>query len=421
MSAIPKIFKLHLSLALLLSLSPAVSMASGNHNHDKNVAPINEEAHNDKNADHNDHEDQHGDSASHAEKESEHDPAAGHDDDEEGSTVKLSQEQQSLAGIKSQKLAYARNLNREIYAPGEVINNQYNTTMITTQTNAKVVSRHVILGQHVNTGDKLVTLYSQDMANLQTQLILDWQDWQRVKRLGVETAGGKNYAETQITFKKSEASARAAGMSDKGIAQIKQNSYPFALGQYVITADHDGIVLSDDFHQGQFLSAGAPIITLVDESSVWIEAQFAPELGLDIPKNTEAVIVVNDRSFKASVIQESHAIDEQTRTRKIRLQMPNPEHLLHTGLFAEVYLQLPMPENTILVPESALMRRADGDWSIFVEEEPNVFNQVEVEREGSVQGLQAISGAKVGQKVAITGAFFLASELAKGGFDPHNH
>lgn len=337
----------------------------------------------------------------------------------------LSTEQQQTAGIHTSVLRYRNEAVREIYAPGEVINNQYNTTMITSQTGAKVIARHVILGQHVSTNDKLVTLYSQNMTNLQSQLILNWQEWQRVKTLGIKTVGGKKHSETNIAFQQAKANVRAAGMNDKGIQEIMSDRYPLALGEYVIVADHQGIVLSDDFHQGQFLDAGAPIITLVDESTLWIDAQFAPELGLEIPKNTAARVQISGAWFEAKVIQESHAIDEQTRTRNIRLKMDNPNHLLHTGLFAEVYLQLPIPGKTLLVPEAALMQSADGDWTIFIAETPNVFRALEVKRLGTIDKLIAISGLdeaiEPGQTFAISGAFFLASELAKSGFDPHNH
>ena len=34
---------------------------------------------------------------------------------------------------------------------------------------------------------------------------------------------------------------------------------------------------------------------------------------------------------------------------------------------------------------------------------------------------QAITGVNAGQTYVSRGAFFVASEIAKGGFDPHNH
>jgi len=94
---------------------------------------------------------------------------------------------------------------------------------------------------------------------------------------------------------------------------------------------------------------------------------------------------------------------------------------LHAGLFANVNLQLPIIKPVILLPETALMRSADGDWTVFIEQQSGIFKQEEVELEKSINGLQSIKGLKSGERIAMEGAFFLASEMAKGGFDPHNH
>jgi len=186
------------------------------------------------------------------------------------------------------------------------------------------------------------------------------------------------------------------------------------------------VILEDNFQSGQFLPAGSAIALLVDEDYVWVEALLAPEIGQRIPVGTKAKIIIGNKTFFASVIHDSHAIDEITRTRKIRLSIKNTGHLLHAGHFARVLLELPLTLNgkndtVILLPETALMRSSDGDWTVFIEQEAGVFKQEEVELENTINGMHRIKGLKAGQRVAIKGAFFLASEIAKGGFDPHNH
>ncbi len=46
---------------------------------------------------------------------------------------------------------------------------------------------------------------------------------------------------------------------------------------------------------------------------------------------------------------------------------------------------------------------------------------MEVELGRAIGGLREISGLTAGQRIVSRGAFFVASEIAKGGFDPHNH
>ena len=124
---------------------------------------------------------------------------------------------------------------------------------------------------------------------------------------------------------------------------------------------------------------------------------------------------------KASVTQEAHTIDPVTRTRTVRLLVDNSEHRLHPGQFAEVFFRFRTQQPVLAVPETALMRGADGDWTVFVEDHPGEFQPVEVELGRALGPLREITGIAPGTRIVTRGAFFVASQIAKGGFDPHNH
>ena len=68
-----------------------------------------------------------------------------------------------------------------------------------------------------------------------------------------------------------------------------------------------------------------------------------------------------------------------------------------------------------------MIRSTDGDWTVFVEEHPGEFKTVEVVLGRSFGNFREISGVESGTRIVTKGAFFVASEIAKGGFDPHNH
>ena len=78
-------------------------------------------------------------------------------------------------------------------------------------------------------------------------------------------------------------------------------------------------------------------------------------------------------------------------------------------------------EPVLAIPEAAVLRSPDGDWQVFVAEGEDAFKPVEVELVRTAGGLAVIEGLAPGTQVVTQGAFFLQSELAKGGFDPHNH
>jgi RND family efflux transporter MFP subunit len=335
--------------------------------------------------------------------------------------VTLTPEMLVMGGIKVAVILPVKSAKLSIEAPGEIVNNLYKTSVIGVQLNSKVLDRNVVLGQHIKKGDLIATLFSSEMAELQQSLLLAVQELERVKMLGEKTVGNKRYAETFLAFESINSKIQFAGMSEHALKVLLKGDANTRLGEYQIYAPHEGVVLEDHFQQGQYLSFGDSLITLVNEDELWVDALIAPKVGQDIPQGTEAEVIVDGKIFSAIVIQENHAIDEITRTRKIRLKISNDKHLLHSGQFAEVKLQLPLKGEVMLVPESALMRSSDGDWVVFVEGKSGQFEPLEVELINTSNGMHIVEGLKAGQRVAVEGAFFVASELAKGGFDPHNH
>ncbi len=116
---------------------------------------------------------------------------------------------------------------------------------------------------------------------------------------------------------------------------------------------------------------------------------------------------------------------------------------MHPGLFVDVYFSLSSKEPVLVVPETALLRGGDGDWLVYIQEEHQheeasdhdqekiAFSAQEVElgqiyrtfskKTNQWLSWREISGIAKNSKVAMTGAFFIASQSAKGGFDAHNH
>ena len=410
-------------LALSISLAlTSVGYAIETHDHDEHDShkiEVNNDSHDDhhepgKKDDH----DQHGD-------EDEHDDHAGGEHEEAG-FVKMSTEQQAMAGIEVISIKAQKNIKQIISAPGEVVNDLYNTTLLTTQIDSKVIKRKVVLGQHVKEGDVIAVLYSLDIATAQNQLKVALSEWQRVRKLGKQSVGAKRFINAKAEVEKNKSLLLAYGFNEQLTKEFTLGKNKFKPGEYPVIAPHDGVILEDNFQSGQFLSTGSTIALLVDEESVWVEALLAPEIGQRIPVGGKAKVIIGNKTFFASVIHDSHAIDEVTRTRKIRLSIKNTDHLLHAGHFARIFLELPLSlsgpsDKVFLLPETALMRSSDGDWTVFIEQETGVFKQEEVELENTINGMHRIKGLKSGQRVAVKGAFFLASEMAKGGFDPHNH
>ena len=337
----------------------------------------------------------------------------------EEAALELTAEQQKMLNLQVITLQPDADATRTLTVPAEITTNQYRTWVVPVRIDSQVQSRSATLGQHMEKGEAIATLFSPAMAQLQSDLQVAADGWRRVKNLGRRTVGNQRYLDAQSQYQSLRARAKGYGLSNSAIADIEAGKNE--KGVYTLTAPDDGLVLEDAFQQGQWLTAGSALVTLVDESELWAEAALPPSPGLQISTGTSARVIVGGTSVDGKVIQSGHRLNPVTRTLAVRVAIPNAGHLLHPGMFADVALALAAPENALTESEEALTRSADGDWQLFVEEEPGHYKPVEIQLNGQLENRRIITGLEPGTRVVTRGAFFLASEMAKSGFDIHNH
>lgn len=339
---------------------------------------------------------------------------------DEGS-VHLTPEQQKMAGVVIEVLR-PRNIVTELRAPGEIQLNAYATTRVSPRIAAQVLERQARLGDKIEKGQALVTLSSVEMAQAQGDLLVAEHEWRRVKKLGRDVVSEQRYTEARVARGQARARVRAYGMTEDEIKTLLDSrNAELANGQFRLLAPQDGTVIRDDFILGELLEPGRMLFEISDESVLWVEARLTPDEAVQIEVNARATMVVDERLVEGRVTQVHHALDEDTRTLAVRIEVPNPDDRLHPGLFVEALIEGMTSERVLAVPNDAVLRSPDGDWQVFVEHESGEYEPHEVEVIRTTPEFTVIDGLEPGYRVVTRGAFFLQSELAKSGFDIHNH
>jgi RND family efflux transporter MFP subunit len=335
--------------------------------------------------------------------------------------VQLTSGQQEMAGIVTETLQ-PRDVVIEFRVPGEIQLNTYATTRVSPRVAAQVVKRHARLGDNIEKGQALVTLSSVEMAQAQGDLQVAEHEWRRVKKIGRDVVSEQRYTEARVARGQARARVRAYGMTEDEIkALLDSSNAELANGQFRLLAPQDGTVIRDDFILGEILEPGYLLFEISDESVLWVEARLTPDEAAQIEVNARATMVVDERLVEGRVTQVHHALDEDTRTLAVRIEVPNPDDRLHPGLFVETLIEGMTSEQVLAVPNDALLRSPDGDWQVFVEHESGAYEPHEVEVVRTMPEITVIDGLAPGSRVVTRGAFFLQSELAKSGFDIHNH
>jgi len=368
--------------------------------------------------------DEHGhekEAAHEEDKHDDHDEAEGEHEEEAG-VVKLTSEQMQTAGIEVSPLL-PKTIAAILDASGEVKLNDYKTIKVTPRIAAQVVARHARLGDIVKKGQSLLTLSSVEMAEAQGGLLVADREWKRVEKLGRKVVSARRYTEARVKSEQARSRVLAYGMTRSELsALLDRKSGMAADGEFQLLASQAGRVLHDKFIIGERVEPGRVLMVIADESVMWVEARITPDQVEKIRVGNKAQVMVGKRSLPAYVSQIHHTLDEVTRTLAVRLSVNNPDDILHPGMFVTARIASSDSEQGLVLPESAVMRSPDGDWQVLVEQdEAGEFKAVEIELQRVIDGQAVISGIKAGTRVVFQGAFFVQSELAKSGFEIHNH
>ncbi len=327
--------------------------------------------------------------------------------------IVLGAEQRRAAGIVVAPLR-ASPLPRIFRAPGEVKADDYTSGIVAPRVTASVVSRAAKLGDHVEKGQALVTLYSQDVAAAQSEFLLARRNLGRMTRLSGMVA---RQLVDEAVVKEQEARGRleSFGLTASDIASIASNGLNGTrLGQFTLSASQSGSIIEDSFRVGDVVDAGKTLFQIANLTGVWIEAAVSPSI---LPRiaGGDALIATGEVVRRAVVLQRRDTVDEATRTVGVRLKAENADGLLRPGQFVDVELygsRVPV----LHVPTAAVLREPSGRWVVFAERPDHRFVARAVTVLYAAGDRTAIGGIPPGTPVVVAGAFFVMSEGGKAAF-----
>lgn len=188
----------------------------------------------------------------------------------------------------------------------------------------------------------------------------------------------------------------------------------------------DGIVLKMSAAEGEAIQLETQLFEIADTTTVWVQADLYERDLSSVKVGDLATVLVEaypDEKFRGRVTYISDVVDPDSRTPKIRCEVPNPTRRLKLDMYATI--QLPgRGERKVLMVPAAAVQKLEGRDVVFVREEPNEFEIRAVRVGVEVQGWVEIeSGIKAGETVATRGSFVLKAEHLKAelGEAGHSH
>ncbi len=259
-----------------------------------------------------------------------------------------------------------------------------------------IESVEFVEGQRVKKGDILFRMRSRkeeaQVAQAQADRDLARSNLERGRTL----AGTKAISEQELDLMESTLATKAATY------ELENRR----LEERLIKAPFDGVVGPREVSVGQYVSAGVPLVTLVEDARVKVRFRL-PERQLSVLRTGQlARVLVNaypDRRFEGRVELLNPEVDASTRTVEARLMVPNGEGLLRPGMFARVELVLGTRSEALVVPESALIPALD-DFGVYLITDEGRARLVPVKLGVRLPGkVELESGVKAGDVVIVAG------------------
>ena len=254
-------------------------------------------------------------------------------------------------------------------------------------------------GQKVKKGAVLVKLDDgtdrAELKGLVAQRRLAEVQFERFKKLLAQKSTSRSqYDEAQAKLQSAQAQVEA------------KQAY---IDKKAITAPFGGQVGIRKVDAGQFLAPGTPVVTLQNLDSLYVDFTLPERDIAQVEPGQEVKVTVQayaERAFTGKISAISPKIESGTRSLQLRATVPNPDHQLRPGMFANVHVQLPTRNKVLTVPRTAITYNPYGD---------SVFLIVEQDGKKVVQRRQVDIGTVREGQVEITKGLKAGDEVVRAG------
>ncbi|MEJ5365402.1 MAG: efflux RND transporter periplasmic adaptor subunit [Desulfosoma sp.] len=262
---------------------------------------------------------------------------------------------------------------------GKLAYDERRTAYITAWVSGRLDRLYVdFTGTVVEKGRPMVSLYSPELLAAQSELIHAVRAARDLTKTGLESL----QATAAQTIESAKEKLRLWGLTDAQIQDILRRGTPS--DHITILAPMTGTVVHKDGFEGMYVKTGTRIYTIADLSSLWLK--------LDAYESDLAWIGVGNRvrfetqsypgeEFSGIVSFIDPFLDEQTRTIKVRVDVPNPDGRLRPGMFARAVLHAAMGEDRppLVIPATApLITGKRAVVYVAVADQPGTYEGREV-------------------------------------------
>ena len=170
----------------------------------------------------------------------------------------------------------------------------------------------------------------------------------------------------------------------------------------------NGVISDRSVYPGEIAASGSPLVSIVDISQVVARTNVPVKEATAIRVGRPARITGPDGDLAGKVTVVSPAVNPNTTTVEVWVQVPNPGEKLKPGGTVRVSILAETIQNTIVVPAAALLNSEEGGQKVMVLDKDSIAHEQKVVP-GVRQGerVQIVTGLQEGEQLVTSGGLGL--------------
>ena len=300
------------------------------------------------------------------------------------------------------EVAEVRSLMRNIRTSGRVEFNERGLYYVNTKISGWVEKLYVnTTGQFVRKGERLLEIYSPELVSAEEEYIIALKS-QATDSVQIGGEGLLERTHRKLMF---------WDIPQDQIDRLEATRQP--VKTMALVAPASGIVLEKNVLQGGNIMAGTNLYKIADLTTVWVSADVYEYEVPFVKVGQHATVTLPydpGRKFHGRVTFVYPTVNADTRTVRVRLELPNPGGSLKPDMFATVELESPVSIKGVTVPEEAVIHSGERNV-VVVSRGGGRFESRDVTLGVVADGYyQVLWGVNAGDSIVVSSQFLLDSE-----------
>jgi Cu(I)/Ag(I) efflux system membrane fusion protein len=323
------------------------------------------------------------------------------DEQDESTTVKVSLDKIQRTGVRTEP-AEMRVLVQPVRAVGSVAIDERRLTIVALRSDGYIEDLFVnTTGQSVRAGEPLFRVFSPQIQQAQIDLL-------------AAAAGQRGVAapDTEHFLNGAMQRLRNLGVPESRIREVRDSGINPRTIDWLAPAS--GTVLAKRIINGQRVIAGDELYRIADLSHVWVIADVAESELADIKPGTPATVIFT--AYRNQPVEDVVTfiypeVRTETRTVRVRIEVPNPDELLKPDMYADVVFHVEGDRAPVTsVPTSAIIDNGTRQIVLVAKGEGRFEPRpVKLGRRGDGY-VEIVEGLRQGEEIVTTAAFLIDAE-----------